>query len=229
MRVFLWLRKKVNRTEDDRYFYGKIVVHMIKSRYSNKNAIGCMDLNKEKIRNRKTILYIAMSLDGYIADRDGGVHWLQGSDDGDISSYSEFVKDIDTILMGWNTYHQVVTELSPTEWIYGDFTTYVITHNKNVSSEQIQFTDKNLTELLKEIKSKDGKHIWICGGASLVQQLMNENLIDYYYISIIPTLLGNGIRLFGVFEKEQKLSLIRTQNYNGIVEMIYEKRNSDDK
>lgn len=60
-----------------------------------------------------------MSLDGYIADSKGGVDWLngQGNDDENIDTYSEFTKTIDTILMGWNTYHQIVTELSPEEWV----------------------------------------------------------------------------------------------------------------
>ena len=77
---------------------------------------------------RKISLFIAMSLDGYIADSKGGVDWLkgQGSEHENIDTYSEFVKNIDTILMGWNTYHQVVTELSPKEWVYDDFTTYVL-------------------------------------------------------------------------------------------------------
>jgi len=52
------------------------------------------------------------------------------------------VKDIDTILMGWNTYYQIVTELSPDEWVYNDFTTYVVTYRKQNSSEKIRFTDK---------------------------------------------------------------------------------------
>ena len=68
---------------------------------------------------RKISLFIAMSLDGYIADGNGGVGWLngQGNDSENIDTYSEFAKEIDTVLMGWNTFHQVVTELSPTEWI----------------------------------------------------------------------------------------------------------------
>ena len=81
---------------------------------------------------RKVVLFIAMSLDGYIADSRGGVGWLNGQDcdSENIDVYSEFVKNIDTILMGWNTYYQVTMELSPTEWIYSDFMTYVITHNE---------------------------------------------------------------------------------------------------
>lgn len=55
----------------------------------------------------------------------------------DIDVYSEFVKDIDTILMGWNTYRQVITELSPDEWIYSDFLTYVFTHRKCSSTEKL--------------------------------------------------------------------------------------------
>ena len=94
---------------------------------------------------KEAVLFIAMSLDGYIADREGGVGWLegQGDDEDNIDTYSLFVKDIDTILMGWKTYHQVATQLSPEEWVYGDFTTYVITHRKNESTENILFTDEN--------------------------------------------------------------------------------------
>ncbi len=147
---------------------------------------------------RKISLFIAMSLDGYIADSKGGVDWLkgQGSDDENIDTYSEFVKNIDTILMGFNTYHQVVTELSPKEWVYKDFTTYVITHKDYSSSEKIRFVNINPVDLVKSLKEENGKDIWICGGANLIQQLVSEDLIDCYYITVIPTLLGSGIRPF---------------------------------
>lgn len=175
---------------------------------------------------RKVRLFIAMSVDGYIGDRNGGVSWLngQGEDKENIDTYSDFVKNIDTIFMGWNTYHQIVTELSPKEWVYNGFTTYVITHHKRHSAGEIHFTDENPVKLLKQLKLQDGKDIWICGGANLLRQLMDANLIDQYYISVIPTVLGGGIRLFGELDKEQKLSLVKAQNYNGIVELIYEPR-----
>ncbi len=175
---------------------------------------------------RKIILFIAMSLDGYIADCQGSVEWLkgQGNDSENIDTYSEFIKDIDTILMGRNTYNQVVTELSPDAWIYGDFLTYVFTHKQIVSTKNIRFTEESPVDLVKKLKKQDGKNIWICGGANLVNQLKRAGLIDKYYISIIPTLLGKGIQLFGESEEEQKLFLKKTKNYNGIVELIYEKR-----
>lgn len=175
---------------------------------------------------RKISLFIAMSLDGYIADSKGSVDWLkgQGSDNENIDVYSEFVKNIDTILMGWNTYHQIVTELSPKEWVYKDFTTYVITHNEQASSEKIRFVNIDPVYLVKELKEKNGKDVWICGGANLVQQLVNEDLIDSYYITVVPTLLGAGIRLFENTKQEIPLRLLNTQSYNGMTDLIYTRR-----
>ena len=174
---------------------------------------------------RKISLFIAMSLDGYIADSRGSVDWLQGQGDGeDIDTYSEFIKGIDTILMGWNTYHQIVTELSPGEWIYRDCMTYVITHNEHISSEKIRFVNMNPTDLIKSLRKENGRDIWICGGANLVQQLVNQDLIDCYHITVIPVLLGSGVRLFENTKHEIKLKLLDTRSYNGMTDLIYVRR-----
>lgn len=175
---------------------------------------------------RKTSLFIAMSLDGYIADSGGSVDWLkgQGSDKENIDTYSEFIKSIDTVLMGWNTYHQIVTELSPKEWVYSDLITYVITHNEHTSSEKVRFTNINPVDLIKKLKKENGKDIWICGGANLVQQLVNEDFIDCYYITVIPVLLGSGIRLFENAKHGIKLKLLNTRSYNGMTELVYTRR-----
>ena len=80
---------------------------------------------------KKINLFIAMSLDGYIADEKGGVDWLGGQNNDqdigndDMDSYSDFITDIDTVIMGWNTYHQIVTELSPNKWIYDHLITEI--------------------------------------------------------------------------------------------------------
>lgn len=175
---------------------------------------------------RKIILFIAMSLDGYIADCHGKVNWLEGhgNDHECTDSYSDFIKEIDTVIMGWNTYNQIVTELSPDEWIYNALTTYVITHKTLHSSEKIQFTNTDSVELVKRIRSESGKGIWICGGANIVQQLVNKDMIDCYYITIIPTLLGSGIRLFENGKNEIKLKLVKTQSYNGMIDLVYIRR-----
>lgn len=172
---------------------------------------------------RKVILYIAMSLDGYIADSNGKVDWLNGHSDNEenIDTYSSFIKNIDTVVMGWNTYHQVTTELSPDEWIYHELTTYVITHRVLPSTENIKFVQEDPCSMIKQLKLEAGKAIWICGGGNIIQPLVCNELIDEYYISIIPTILGSGIRLFGKIPKEIKLKLVHAQAYHGIMELVY--------
>lgn len=179
---------------------------------------------------RKVVLYIAKSLDGYIADSNGGVDWLTGQDEEntDPGSYPEFIKTVDTVILGYKTYHQVTTELSPDSWVYSGMKSYVVTSKKIESTDEIIFTNENLVDLIYSLKSQEGKDIWICGGASIANQLLELNLIDEFYISIIPTILGNGIRLFEEHNKEIKLELINTRNYNGIVDLQYKCRKSND-
>jgi Dihydrofolate reductase len=174
---------------------------------------------------RKIILYIAMSIDGYIADTNGGVSWLNGdgSDVTNEGSYGEFISTIDTVILGYKTYHQLITELSPDTWVYPDKMSYVITHKKLEDKENILFTD-DLLSLIAKLKEQDGKDIWICGGASIVNQLIGLNMIDRFYITLIPSILGSGIRLFETFEKEILLKLISTRCYNGMTDLVYEPR-----
>ncbi len=119
---------------------------------------------------RKTILYIAMSLDGYIADKNGGVDWLErdGSDTGNEGSYGKFIDTVDTVVMGYKTYNQIVTELSPDKWVYEGLKTYVITHRKIENNKNVNFINGSIEELITELKNNDGKNIWICGGAKIV-------------------------------------------------------------
>lgn len=171
---------------------------------------------------RQAILYIAMSLDGYIADMHGGVGWLPAVEDAPAAdSYDAFVRSVDTVVMGWNTYRQLVTELSPGTWVYADLTSYVITHRSCDDREGIRFTDSSPCELLRALRMEKGRDIWICGGASLAQQLMKENLIDVYRVSVIPVILGNGIRLFGELEQSIPLCPLAAENRGGFTELIY--------
>lgn len=175
---------------------------------------------------RNVVLFIAMSLDGYIANADGKVDWLTGqSNDAETAdSYADFEKSIDTVIMGWRTYHQVVTELSPERWVYEDLQSYVLTHRDLPSTANITFISADPCSLVKDLKARDGKNIWICGGADLIRQLMEQNLIDVYHIFVIPTILGDGIRLFPNCGQEIKLRLVTVNSSNGITELIYRKR-----
>lgn len=101
---------------------------------------------------------------------------------------------------------------------------YVLTHKNDKSDEEIVFTDENIKQLIEKIKSESGENIWVCGGANVVNQFMKEGLIDRYNITVIPTILGKGIRLFHDKNESVKLKLISSESYNGMIDLIYEKR-----
>lgn len=166
-----------------------------------------------------------MSLDGYIADEKGGVNWLagDGSETSNQGSFPNFFETVDTVIMGYKTYHQIVTQLSPEIWPYAGKECFIITHCPLESNNEINFINQDLYTLINLLKNRDGKDIWICGGANIVNQLIKCDLIDRFCISIIPSILGNGIQLFSTHEKEMRLKLISTQSYNGITDVIYER------
>lgn len=175
---------------------------------------------------RKVVLYIAMSLDGFIAEKSGGVEWLKGdgSQPDSLGSYPAFYESIDTVILGYTTYHQVVTELFPEGWIYSGKKSYVLTHKNLQSTEDIVFTDRNLKELLLDLKGEDSGDIWICGGANIIAQLLEFDLIDRFCISVIPMILGEGIPLFQNRLVQKELRLLSTYHYDGIVDLVYESR-----
>lgn len=124
---------------------------------------------------RNVVLYIAMSLDGYIADSEGTVNWIKGRDEAVElqDTYSPFFATVDTVVMGRRTYDQITTELSPGAWPYSGAKTFVITHHpENTDRTDIVLTDLNPCKLIEKLKQKSGKDIWVCGGAEIVNRLL---------------------------------------------------------
>lgn len=176
--------------------------------------------------NRKIILYIATSLDGFIADTKGDINWLSENNTDLVSdtSYEDFYQSVDTVIMGRTTYDQVTQTLSPDDYPYADSKSYVITSRRGDNKENVTFTDQSVVELVKELKETNGKDIFIIGGASIVKPLVEENLIDEYQLAIIPTILGSGIPLFSSLEQPLKLTATNVQLVNNIVYHTYQKQ-----
>lgn len=176
--------------------------------------------------SRKVILYISQSLDGFIADSKGNVDWILGNNEDYDSDYGyeNFIKNIDTVILGANTYKQIKNELSPEKWVYEDLQSYVLTHEKIKDTTNIKYVNMSIKELINKLQKEKGKNIWICGGANLVNQCIKEDLIDEYQITIIPVILGSGIRLFDENNKNIKLKLKDKKEENGLILSIYTKR-----
>lgn len=175
------------------------------------------------MRERKVVLYIAMSMDGFIARDNGDIDWLSvveapNQDYG----YARFIEDIDTVILGRKTYDKVLT--FGIEFPHKDKTCYVITRRAKPSTENIIFYNESLEDLITQLKSKKGKNIFVDGGAEIVNELMKQDLIDTYVISIIPVFIGSGISLFKPTRPEIRLKLIQSLQFNtGLVQLHYER------
>lgn len=178
--------------------------------------------------SRKIILYIAMSIDGFIAKENGAVDWLKGDvDNPDLDNgYLQFYDSIDTVVMGRVTYEQVVNVLSPDVWAYEGKKCYVATRQKGLKDSKVEFITDDITKTITDLKKEAGKDIWLVGGGRLIDQFISHNLIDRYVITIIPTLLGAGIPLFSKenSELELELKLLESKTFDGMVELTYIKR-----
>lgn len=175
---------------------------------------------------RKVILYISMSLDGNIADNNGGIAWIGGQSDnfqGDYG-YGEFIESVDTVIMGMTTYSQVVTELSPNDWPYPNLKSYVFTRQAMANNENVEFISSDISKFISKLKVEKGKKIWICGGADIANQLMKADLIDEYHVTIMPVILGNGIQLFSNDNPAMLLKIEQVKEINGIVDIVYTRR-----
>ena len=184
------------------------------------------DENIKPSFDRKVILYIAMSLDGYIAKPDGDLGFLSiVEQEGEDYGYTDFIKTVDTVIVGRKTYDKVLS--MGYELPYGAKAVYVITRSLKPSIGQVEYYMGNLKDLIHNLKSGVGKHIFVDGGAEIVNELLNGNLIDEFYISIIPVLLGDGISLFKCGRPEMGLKLVQANHFDkGLVQLYYIRLNT---
>ncbi len=176
----------------------------------------------------KLILYIAMSLDGYIAEKDGGIRFLEEtpSPSPDLG-YEKFYSSVQAALLGGKTYRQIKNDLSPGKWPYEGMPCYVCTRQQHPFDPNVQFTSLPPGRQVLDLISKDHSgNIWLMGGGEIIRCFMRENLIDQYYIYVMPTVLGDGIPLFPAGFPKTDLKLESCKNMGEIVELIYQKGTS---
>lgn len=175
---------------------------------------------------RKIILNLAISLDGYICDPHGGFDWIVGQ--GDTSQdtenkfdFDQFLDQVDTIVMGSLAYEDcVLSGLSP----FDDHKKVVATTRNLEAYPKTSFIKGNITESIMALKNREGKDIWLFGGAGLTEPFIKEDLVDQYIIGIIPILLGDGRKLFKGTYKSISLHLDEISVNDGITILIYSRK-----
>lgn len=170
---------------------------------------------------RKVILYIATSLDGFIARSSGEVDWLFSDQD---YGYSKFISNIDTVLMGGKTYRQIID--FGVDWPYAKQKSYVFTHDvSQKSTSSIQFIHHDLPGVVEKLKKKKGKDIWLVGGSEINSMFLKEGLIDELQLFIHPLYLGKGVPIFNFSIKETWFKAHDIEEFDsGMVKMVYVKK-----
>ncbi|MDO9628378.1 MAG: dihydrofolate reductase family protein [Acholeplasmataceae bacterium] len=173
---------------------------------------------------RKTILYIAMTLDGYIADDKDDFSFLAPYNglESVSKSYESLLSRIDTLIMGKRTF-DVINRI--VDWPYQSIESYIMTRKIEKDQDHI-FYRSDIKELITELKNKNGKDIWIVGGGLLISSMLEMNLIDEFQIAIVPKLIGSGKPLFPSMNYLEDLELIEMKNLDGLVFLTYKKNNS---
>ncbi|WP_266203090.1 dihydrofolate reductase family protein [Pontibacter kalidii] len=175
---------------------------------------------------RKLSLFIATSLDGYIAKPNDDLSFLNLVEkEGEDYGYADFTSTIDTILIGRKTYDWVQREIGTSHYDNGERDVYVLTRTERPSIGRIKFYTGDLRELVQKLKSKNGKDIYCDGGAEVINELLKSDLIDEFIISIVPVLLGNGTRLFKDGRPEQTLELVTAKTFDtGLTQLHYKRK-----
>lgn len=176
----------------------------------------------------KASVNIALTVDGFIATKDGGVDWLneQPVTEGEDYGFQAFLTSVDVIVMGRNSFDKVMS-FGPEAYLYGDTKLVVWTRDAsqvvipNFLKEKVACSTLPPTELFEKLAEEGCSHAYIDGGKT-IQMFLEEGLIHRMCLTRIPIVLGEGISLFGT-QGELGLKHVETKAYdNGFVTSIYE-------
>lgn len=174
----------------------------------------------------KCSVFIATSLDGFISRPDGSIDWLNKANEivskGEDCGYTQYMINIDALIMGRNTFEQVLTF---DEWPYKTTPVIVLSRHLKVLPKDtpatVSLSSKNPKDLVKQLYTKGLNRLYIDGGLT-IQSFLVAGLIDEITITVIPVLLGSGKPLFGLLPEDLQLEHIGTKIYDfGFVQSTY--------
>jgi dihydrofolate reductase len=166
-------------------------------------------------------LYIAGTLDGYIARANGAIDWLANIDENDTDyGYADFYNSIDALLMGSATFEMIQ---SFGAWPYGDKPTFVFTR-RSLSTDlgNVYFVSGDPYQVIVSPECSSFQRLWLVGGSALIGSCMKKGIVNEYILTILPVLLGHGLCLFPSPAPEQWLNLVSCMQYErGVIQLHY--------
>lgn len=168
-------------------------------------------------------MFIASSLDGFIAREDGSIDWLFTDDD---YGYQEFYESVDAVIMGRKTFEKGLElggGINPTR----DKKNYVFSRNQQSlggmeKDDEVEFVGKDVRKFVEKLVDSSGKDIWLVGGSEIISILLKADLLHDIILSIHPKILGKGISLFKNTEKEMSLKMKNFKAFDsGLIQLHY--------
>jgi dihydrofolate reductase len=174
-------------------------------------------------KQRNIVIFIATSLDGYIARENDSLDWLFKVEGEGDNGYSSFYETVDTILIGKRTYDWVM-EHENGNFPYKDKECFVFSRTVHEDNEYVKFINGDVVDFASKLKSEEGRRIWLVGGGELIHSFLKEKLVDELIITVAPVLIGKGISLFKELDFDLEWSLKGMKQFNQFAELHYEKR-----
>lgn len=170
----------------------------------------------------KVIIYIATSLNGYIAGKNDDLSWLEAfNSENEDYGYSEFIENVGTVIMGARTYEQSLQH--PERRIAG-IKNYVLSSKSMTVPQGIDaaFYNGDLAALVTKIKKENAQDIFVVGGGQVISSFLNASLVDELLQFVAPVILKEGIAMYSKIDKEICLQLSETTRYEtGMVKLHY--------
>ena|ERR1700761_485864 len=175
-------------------------------------------------------IHMVSSLDGIIAKKDNSVSWFETTspypNGAEAPNVEEFLKTIDCYVMGARTYEHALELSRSYGWAYGDIPTFVLSHRElPIERPNIRIVSGDLAAFVNRRLKPNYTNVWVVGGAMVANDFMRAKLANGLRLTIVPVILGEGIKLFSESGQEAALDVKGITAYkNGLVELYYQLR-----
>lgn len=172
----------------------------------------------------KVVLYIACSLDQYIATTDHMVDWLEKEDyriENEDFGYNALLERVGSTLMGRKTFEFI--EAADMPFPYTTLKNFVFSSTRSEAHDHVEFIDSPVAAFVKDLKKTEEQDIWLIGGGQVISELLEHKLVDSIILTIVPEFLGDGIPLWSANRSAQQFQLRDCDHYsNGFVQLHYD-------